>query len=171
MGRAAARFALIAIAGELATTYGITGWGKGETLASTVKCFQDWQTLRGGVGNHEEHAFLEQIREHFERFGESRYAKIPGDGGTVLPRAGFRESSGEDKTGTPGAYNYYVLPNVFNTDICSGFDRQQGIAILERLGILVVSPDGKKSITKRLPGIGKKARCYHIRGERLFDES
>lgn len=171
VGRAAARFALIAIAGELATAYSITGWEKGEAIASTVTCFKDWQRHRGGVGNHEEHAFLEQVREHFERFGESRYAKIPGDGGTVLPRAGFRESTGEDETGAPGAYNYYVLPNVFKNDICSGFDRQQGIEILERLGILVTSSDGKKSVAKRLPGIAKKARCYHIRGERLFDGS
>lgn len=162
--RAAARFALIAIAGELATHYGITGWNRGDAVKAIEICFKAWLGWRGGIGNQEDRMFLEQIREHFERYGESRYSLLPDEGRTIHDRAGFREATGDD-----GSYDYFVLPKVFNADICNGVDRRQAVGILERLGILIIGSDGKKSIRKNLPGLGR-TRCYQIRGERLFDE-
>ncbi|MDR3453569.1 MAG: DUF927 domain-containing protein [Rhodoferax sp.] len=50
--RAAARFAILALAGELATDYGVTGWPEGEATKAAAVGFAAWQSLRGkGRGN------------------------------------------------------------------------------------------------------------------------
>jgi putative DNA primase/helicase len=45
--RAAARFALVALAGELATEYGITGWEEGTTTEAAAEGLKAWRSLRG----------------------------------------------------------------------------------------------------------------------------
>jgi hypothetical protein len=45
--RAAARFALIALAGELATEYGITGWPEGAAIEAAAAGFEAWRAERG----------------------------------------------------------------------------------------------------------------------------
>ena len=37
VGRVAARFALVAFSGELATQFGVTGWNKGEALKAAIR--------------------------------------------------------------------------------------------------------------------------------------
>ena len=48
--RAADRFAVIAAAGELASEWGITGWGAGEATVAAKRCFLDWLNRRGTTG-------------------------------------------------------------------------------------------------------------------------
>jgi putative DNA primase/helicase len=50
--RAAARFALIGLAGELATDYGVTGWQVGAAVEAAAHGFKLWQSMRG-KGNDE----------------------------------------------------------------------------------------------------------------------
>jgi len=45
--RSARAFALIALAGELATEYQVTGWAKESALEATLKCFEQWRNHRG----------------------------------------------------------------------------------------------------------------------------
>ena len=42
VGRVAARFALVAFAGELATRYGVTGWQPREAFCAARRCFREW---------------------------------------------------------------------------------------------------------------------------------
>ncbi|MCP9760732.1 DUF927 domain-containing protein, partial [Aquitalea sp. S1-19] len=44
--RAAGRFALVAVAGELATAYGLTGWQPGEAMHAAVRLFKEWLAAR-----------------------------------------------------------------------------------------------------------------------------
>ena len=46
--RAARAFALVAVAGELATDYSVTGWSKGEATTAVIQCFEQWRLNRGG---------------------------------------------------------------------------------------------------------------------------
>jgi putative DNA primase/helicase len=41
--RAARRFALVALAGELAREAGIIGWPEGEALKAALACFEQWR--------------------------------------------------------------------------------------------------------------------------------
>lgn len=60
--RVARRFALAAVAGELASHFGLTGWEKRTAFQSAKKCFQDWIENFGTNGNREDRAILSQVR-------------------------------------------------------------------------------------------------------------
>ena len=64
--RVAARFALVAFGGELATKLKITGWQQGEAFSGTAACFVAWLEARGGTGNQELPRALAQVRRFFE---------------------------------------------------------------------------------------------------------
>ncbi|MDH8168752.1 hypothetical protein QIG48_28075, partial [Klebsiella pneumoniae] len=72
--RAVNRFALVAMAGELATRLGITGWPEGEALRATRVCLNAWLKDRGHTANQEDIAALEQVRSFFTANQYSRFA-------------------------------------------------------------------------------------------------
>ncbi len=74
--RVARRFALVAMAGELASYYQLTGWQKGEATSAVQKCFAVWLESFGGTGNREERAMLSQVRAFFEAHGASRFEDV-----------------------------------------------------------------------------------------------
>jgi putative DNA primase/helicase len=73
--RAAGRFAVLALAGELATGYGITGWTEGNAIKAAGVGFAAWLSLRGGMGqgNSERGQITERITSFIERHGDSRF--------------------------------------------------------------------------------------------------
>lgn len=71
--RVGERFAIVAAAGELATEAGLTGWPRGIAASSAKACFLAWMDERGGPANVESWRMLQQVREFFERHGESRF--------------------------------------------------------------------------------------------------
>ena len=57
--RVGRRFALAAVAGELATEAGITGWPAGTATAAARRCFEAWIAARpAGIGQTEEAQML-----------------------------------------------------------------------------------------------------------------
>jgi uncharacterized protein (DUF927 family) len=87
-GRVARRFALVAFAGELATTEGITGWRPGEATKAAKACFYAW-LKNYGTGNREHKNILDAVRAFIEG-SPARFQKI-------YPVAQFIEP-GKDKT-------------------------------------------------------------------------
>ena len=102
--RAADRFALIAVGGELATRFGITGWPAGAVGQAAASCFRAWIDGRGGTGSRETAAILSQVRRFFEAHGEARFHNwdTPNER-PIINRAGVRKRDGE-------TWIYYVLP-------------------------------------------------------------
>lgn len=86
--RAARRLAIIGLAGELATEYGITGWAPGEALAAAVELFNVWCDNRGH-GPSERRQILESVRDFIDRHGGARFSDIDGDKTDVRDRAGW----------------------------------------------------------------------------------
>lgn len=170
--RAAARFALIAAAGEMATDWNITGWPTGEAERAAQKCFAAWVSARGGSGNLEVTNLKRQVRQFFELHGESRFTVWGRAGDDRAPhtsaRAGFVKHeyvTGEtlkDNGNTPEnlASTYYVLPEVFRSQVCEGFDHREAEKILLKCGWLNPGDDGRATRKERLPGFGKTVRCY-----------
>lgn len=181
--RGGRRFALIAAAGEMATAAGITGWPEDEAISAAQICFDAWIKLRGGAGNSEKATMLRQVRSFFEAHGEARFGfwHRAGDdhAGKVINRAGLRRVF--DADGTPykdignkevdvplgavyedgGTVTYYVLPDVFTSEVCKGLDLKAVCELLEASGCLIVKETGRYSVSTKLPGIGK-VRCYCI---------
>ena len=76
VGRGLRRVALVAAAGELATSMGITSWEPGEALSAARRCFQDWLTDRGGIGQADMEAGIRQVRAFFEANGSARFQSV-----------------------------------------------------------------------------------------------
>ncbi len=121
--RVAGRFALVGAAGELASSWDITGWSAGEAMKAAGACFTAWLTNRGGEGNQEERAMLAQVREFLRRYGESAFTDWdrPSMTDTHAPvrsdRAGWRRYVEVDQE-----VHYYVSNESFRSRVCKGFD-------------------------------------------------
>ncbi|QOY96575.1 DUF927 domain-containing protein [Massilia sp. UMI-21] len=156
--RVARRFALVAVAGELATFYGITGWTAGEAITAAHKCFAAWLDAFGGVGNREERNILAQVRAFFEAHGASRFEDIHATGDQrIINRAGFY------RTGVSGDREYLVLPEAFKRELCQGNDIKTVTAELLKAGWLAPGEGSRTTQKPRIPGLGT-TRCYVLTG-------
>jgi uncharacterized protein (DUF927 family) len=169
--RACGRFAIIAVAGELATQAGITGWPTGEAKAAAVRCWQDWLAGRGGTGAAETREGFAQVRLFLEQHGEARFSPawdrsvthVMADGESsettktdrpVINRAGFR------KAGDGEGWTYYVLPEGWRREVCKGLDAKAVAAAMAEHGWLM--KEGRNLTRKeRIPGEGNQ-RVYVI---------
>ena len=180
--RAALRFGLIGAAGELASKWEITGWEPGAAMAAAETCFKAWLAQRGGAGNLEEMNMLSQVKRFFEAHAEARFTDFdrPASNSDSHPprtiqRAGYRRHKTEtvvDGRGNDIAVTiteYFVFPEVFKGEICSGFDYRAVCRLLVRKGWLM--PDGKGFTRKeRLPGGEGNAHVFRIT-HKLFEDS
>lgn len=182
--RVGARFALVGVAGELATRAGLTGWDKGESERAAKACFDAWLASRGGTGNGEVLAMLRAVRRFLEAHGEGRFTwwhrGADDHSAKTLQRAGYRRML--DEGGNPIKSNnqhlaefgdrmpasrggevtaeYFVLPEVFRSEVCQGFDAQTVARVLLDHGCLKAEKGGL-TVKARLPGMGN-VRCYNI---------
>lgn len=184
--RVARRLALVAVAGELATEAGITGWPSGEATSAARACFQAWRDHReGGDGNAEEAQMLAQVRRWLQLNGAGRFTwwhralddRAPDKG----MRAGFRLLVSPDGTAihkdsdhlleygdkmssadaVKSTVDYFVFPEVFQAEACEGFDKHAVLRVLRDAGHLI--HDGSRFACKpRLPGLGP-TWCYRIK--------
>lgn len=159
--RVAQRFALVAVAGELATRAGLTGWEVGASTAAAARCFTSWLSNFGTAGNREDRTLMDQVRAFFETHGSSRFEDIASrHEQRVANRAGFYRKD------VDGEREYLVLPETFKREVCAGFDLKHAIKVLGAAQWLVPGKDGKASQKPRLPLIGP-ARVYVIAGKVL----
>lgn len=170
VARVARRFGLVAVAGELATSYGLTGWPKGEAAVAAKKCFDSWLESFGGIGDREEAAILAQVRAFFEAHGSARFeAMDANDEQRVINRAGFWRKTPGDQTLTGvnqmnGPREFMVLPEVFRRELCMGNDPKAAAKSLIAAGWIIPGGDGRETQKPRLPGIGP-TRCYVFSGK------
>jgi len=147
VSRVAHRFALAAFAGELATNYGITGWQPDEATAALKTLFQTWLDSRGTTGSTDEEGAMRQVRRFIELHGQSRFQRLNGETEKIVNRAGYVEEADDE------GLIYYILPEVFRSEVCAGFDQKVVARALIRRGGLRTSHDLRYE--KRLPE-GKK---------------
>jgi hypothetical protein len=170
--RAAGRFALAALAGELATLAGVTGWEPGAAEAAAETCFRAWLDARGGTGAREAQQVTAAVRRFIGLHGAARFETIkdgaePGDmGGSEQPadprtinRAGWKWVE-IDEAGMP-VWFYGIIPEVFHSEICQpiGADPREARRKLHAAGLLLTAMrDGKLRLLmrKRIAGHGRK---------------
>lgn len=74
---AARRFALVAVAGELATEACVTGWPAGAAEAAAA-VLRDWLAERGGTGSREDRDVADKLRWFIGAHGQSRFETVDG---------------------------------------------------------------------------------------------
>ena len=170
--RAARRFGLVAAAGEMATTLEILPWPEGEALEAGHVCFRAWLENRGGAGAHEVGAIISQVKYFMEQHGESRFTPWDAEKGAhTVNRAGFKKAIDGDLVGRNGheGWEYYVLPETFIKELCSGFDKKLVIQVLREHGYLEPGSDGKTMSTHKPPALGKPIKLYKFSPSILAD--
>ena len=156
--RAAARFALIGFAGELATEYGVTGWPVGAAGDAAAHGFKLWQSMRG-KGNDERRQILQRVSGFIERHGDGRFSDA--DTTTdiqIRDRAGWWRD-------TNGAREY-----LFTTDgmreATKGTDFKRALdALQEAKALPTPGANGERAKFIRIAGRGVK--LYPINPDKL----
>ncbi len=158
--RVCERFALIGVAGELATANGITPWPEGEAIRAAGVCFDDWLRERGSTANSEAPAMIEAVRSFIAKHEEGRFTDLDADEQAARPthnRAGWRRKSGTGRV-------YLIDTGTFKTEICQGFDYMAVARELVKQGYLETALEGEKTrytLKVSIPG-GDKPRVYII---------
>jgi len=149
--RAAAHFGLLAVAGELATHYGITGWQQGEATDAIATCFAAW--LEGfGTGNREQQQALNDMRTFLMANAHCTFIEW----GT-RPLHGVHNQVGHWQEAADGDRHFIIHTEQFSR-ICKGHSPNNALKALEASGILIRDKKSDLSHAKKLGG--KTQRFY-----------
>jgi len=144
--------ALVALAGELATRYGITGWQRGTAFDAARYCFRLWAQNRPTQTDFEQVDILRRMRDFIDKHGDSRFSECSGDA-VVYDRAGYYRDTDDGR-------EYLFNLNGFKEAV-RGFDLELARKTLTDLKVLKTS-GGRDSVTVRLD------KRYTKRYTRLF---
>ena len=156
--RAAQRLWIIAVAGELATEFGLTGWREGEARNAARWALRRWIEARGGTEPDEARQAIEAVRHFIEAHGEARFDVDDPDARPVPNRAGWRKGAGEER-------RWLILPEVWKQDVCAGLDPKFVARVLADRGALAKSSDGNMRV-ERIAGTPKRV---YVVTPRIFD--
>jgi putative DNA primase/helicase len=156
--RAAGRFALIAMAGELAAKYGVVPWPVGDAIKASAAMFQVWRGARLG-GNREPHQIREAVAAFIDKHGASRFSMLRDSGqednATRYDRAGWKDENG-----------LYLFIKDGMREALKGFDFNSALDVLVTCGALPPPKGKERAAPKKIPGHGLK-RVYTIDPECL----
>ncbi|MEI6108018.1 MAG: hypothetical protein WCR49_13535, partial [Opitutae bacterium] len=154
------RFALIALAGELATEYGLTEWPKGAATEAAASVFKVWCTNRG-KGNSEHRKILDQVVAFLDRHGDSRFSSAKAIGEcSIRDRAGWWRAS-ED-----GTTREYLFTRDALREAVHGFDLSRALDALQEAGAIdPPSSYGERAKSTRVGG--RSIKLYSIKVEKL----
>jgi putative DNA primase/helicase len=160
--RATARFALVALAGELAAEYSVAPWDAGDPAKSAAEMFKAWQSERNHVGNREPAEIREQLADFIDKHGASRFARLRyTDERTINNRAGwYDEVQDESRV-------YYFTSGALREAI-QGFDLHRALDALREANAWAPPSNGKyEAHVRKIPGHGTQ-RVFPIDAARLM---
>lgn len=164
--RVAYRFAIVAMAGELATRYGLTGWETGESISAAKKCFEAWHEGFGGNENQEERKVLSQVRAFFEAHGDSRFTDENSDKDRIVAnRVGYKRIDENNEL------EYLVLRESFKNELCKSLDSKFATKVLVKHGWLIPGSDGKNSQNCRVSDIKGTIRMHVIKTAKMWADA
>lgn len=168
VSRVASRFALVAAAGELASSLAVTGWPEGVALDAALRCFRDWLTERGGIGAGEIADAKNRLRQAIEVDGSSRFLPWHRDPRVVLrsKTLGYLRRSEDGEEEQPPIY--YVHSSGMN-EILAGLDRRTVLEGLASEGVIVRQQEKSKGKAKsvltkifKVPSENTGMRLYQL---------
>lgn len=157
--RAACWFALVALAGELATDYGVVPWDKGEALGAAIWGYRAWRDHRGS-GQTENRQILDGIRAFIERHGDSRFTRKT-ENAPVRERAGYIED-GDDGV-------VYLFNTAALSEAAGNYDTRRIVDALEAAGWLAEKESASKRRARRKIN-GQTMRFYAVRPDMEGDQ-
>ena len=152
------RFAALALAGELASSYGVTGWAPEAAIRACGTMFSTWLESRNAsddsagavAGNMEEKQIVRAVSDFIEKHGSSRFQNLGGWDASGGPESVVRDRAGWIQQTDKG--RVYLFSPAGMAEVLAGFDRSFALSVLTRHGILQPGRDGKPSYSTRLNG-------------------
>ena len=131
-------FALVALAGELSGIYGVTPWGKNESVNAAFECFIQWKQYHGNTdGDIEQAQILQLIKNYVDLHGNSRFQDVlnaGADGKSIYMQSGYKKWVKEE------GY-IYLFNQAALKEALSGHDFKFGIKTLIEKGWLTPASD------------------------------
>lgn len=154
--RAAARFAVVALAGELASEYGITGWDEGGAIEAAQVGFKSWRDTRQS-GNNELHKMIECLSDYIDRYGDGRFTALDYDDEKMrlLDRSGYWET--DNATGA----RQFLFNSAGLKQALAGFDYKRALKALSACGVLP-EPDEKGRVSRVKKAGLRSVRLYPV---------
>ncbi|RII80235.1 DUF927 domain-containing protein [Pseudomonas monteilii] len=164
-GRVADRFAVIALAGEMAIAYDLLPWAPGTALADCQLLYGEWLSRVGG-GNAEDRQILAGILDFIDKHGSSRFSDVEDQtlDTKVFNRAGYWE--------VVGTKRLYLFNKSALTEAAHGHGLARVVKALEGAGALAkhdTDRDSRRTKKYRLPA-GGSARLYVIDPDAMDSE-
>lgn len=156
-GRVASLFALVALGGELATQYGLTGWQAGVATDAAKLLFNEWRKHRPS-GNQEAPAMLEAVRDFIDKHGgarfEDRHSDTVANSPVIRDRAGWYEDTDKGRV--------YLFTSGGMKEALAGFDLRRGLDALEAAGWLTGRDKVNPSWGKQIKIHGANHRAFSV---------
>jgi putative DNA primase/helicase len=149
--RAAGSFALIGLAGELASKFGLTGWDEDEALNATELAYRSWLDFRG-EGKSEDRQILNAIKDFIVKHGDSRFSCIISPE-SVRNRAGWWKDINTGKV--------YMFSSEALREATPGFDLSRVLDTLEHEEWIIERDKDKRAKTLKLNGATLRLYCIH----------
>jgi putative DNA primase/helicase len=160
-GRAAERFALVALAGELAIKFGLLPLEKGYIQTVMLELFDVWRAGRG-EGPSEDRQILRAVADFIARHGDSRFSSVTDTHGEARDRAGYWEVTHDGRL--------YLFNRPGLEEATKGYDLGRVVLALDSVGAITKREAGRAQATKRLPD-GSKQKLYFIDPAKLEPET
>jgi len=157
LARVAERFAIVALALEMAAGMELLPLAQGEATASMVGLFEGWSGERG-EGPSEDRQILRAIADFIDRHGGSRFQSVKEGADEVRDRAGYWEKSGDE--------HLYLFTSDGLKEATQGFELARVGRALDSVGAFAKKEVGKYQHRKRLPD-GRSPGLYWINPTRL----
>lgn len=160
--RGAERFALLAMAGELAIKFNILPVPKGAAADAMLELYEVWRAGRG-EGPSEDRQILRSIADFIARHGDTRFSSVTDQNGEARERAGYWEEA-------PDESRLYLFNRTGLEEATQGFDLMRVVLALDSVGAIAKRDIGKNQVLKRLPD-GSRQRMYFIDQTKLEPET
>jgi len=143
--RAAAIFAIIGMAGELAIEYGLLPWDKNSALDAATIAFTRWQHFQG-VSQTEDMKILRAIIDFINKYGDCRFSLIfpyKPDNKPVNNLAGWYKHTDEQRV--------FMFSSTGLQEAGGGYDKGRVIDTLIRHGWIIDNDSGRHTKKTRTP--------------------
>jgi len=150
-GRVAERFAIVALALEMAAKWGLVPLSKGEAVAAMVELFKGWKDARG-AGSGEDRAILKGLADFISRNGPAMFSSKHDENTVVRDRAGWVKDVKDSRC--------WMLTSEGLRRAVPGFDLKRITAALDKAGWLVEKDNDRH--TKKVRTQEGSMNLYHI---------
>ncbi len=142
-GRVADRFAVMALAGELAIGYGILPWPVGTAQNACHLLFNEWLATVGN-GNSEDKQIAQALADFIAKHGDSRFSNMSDKYAAIVHnRAGYYRIEDGKKL--------YLFNNAALKEAAQGYSLKRIIQTLEEIGALAMKDADRPQKKFRFP--------------------